>query len=144
MSAVSSRYVLILEDDVIPPQGGIGQMLAAIDSFDDCDKVAGVGALDRSRLNSGCACATGSGAGGYVPWPESEGALAIPLRVEWAGCGCALFRTDQLRRCLPFHCKRTKVGLLGWSGNLFAELRHNNEQCFYLLPEVRAELTSLA
>lgn len=113
---VNEDLLLFVEDDCIPPMGGLRKL-------HDCIKpwggVALVGGAYASRTSPEHACASVRTAF-WGDSPKLESLPEEPIQVGMIGGGFTLAGNWALKKALPFECNRHPANnsLTGWDGNL--------------------------
>jgi len=120
---VGEDLVLFVEDDNLP---GMESLRLLHECMTLWGKVAGVGAVYRSRNTPDRVCASLDLEAWRAPLLSSLPPFPVPAGM--LGGGCTLYWNSALRKALPFLCTfhATNGSLTGWDGNLGRALTSHN------------------
>jgi hypothetical protein len=135
LMSVTTEFVLLIEDDHVPPFGGSASLRNTLDALPE--RTAAVMGAYRSRQRPDCACAADL-RGQYLPWDSWN--ERAPVEVSWVGGGFTLYKTRNIWQCLPL--RMTVSGspsnpvIYGWDCNLSKALRQRGGALF-IAPSIK-------
>lgn len=110
LAGLQEDLVMLLEDDVVPPQGAAKQLCAPLLPF---TKTAAVGAVYRSRDHAHLAVCSMN----KQRWQDVPRLDRVPQALHEVGMiagGCTVWNNAMLRKVLPMQV--TEAAELGWDG----------------------------
>lgn len=143
LNELGSPLTLLVEDDVVGPAGATGRLLDCLSGLPA--ETAAVMAAYRSRAKPDCTCASDL-QGRYIPWENLPGPSAMDplLPCRWIGGGLTLYRSPDLRACLPMEVDCSRGWIRGWDVTLCGKLvgagkklfLHGGVRAGHMCPEV--------
>ena len=126
LKGVRSKWVVFVEDDVIPAAGGVERLLAVAQA-QPLD-TAVIAAAYRRRENPDEVTATDAN-WVYFPWPDEDACGLV--EVLWAGGGFTIYRGTALRGAGMLYAQSDGCRLWGgWDVNLCKTLREQGYRVF--------------